>query len=170
MDAGHRDPSGENLVSLFDELRAKFYVPESALSIVEVKVEAEVEVGVDVGVEVGVDVGVGGGGGSFDVVDRARVVEVDVFVLGNRLRAVRAKMAPDTTNPMTPTNIRMKPTVDSRMSGPSYVTAQYRMAPAVNEIALQAIPGRPISRPPCSTIALLPSSNVNVVRDHSIGR
>lgn len=51
----------ESLVSLFDELRDRFYVPESALSMV--------------GVE----------GGSFNVVDTVRGVKVDVFVLGNDL-------------------------------------------------------------------------------------
>lgn len=52
---------GENLVSLFDELRGKFYVPEPALSMI------------------GVD------GGSFNVVDTVRGVKVDIFVLGDGL-------------------------------------------------------------------------------------
>lgn len=51
----------ENLVSLLDELRGKFYVPQSALSLI------------------GVD------GGSFNVVDTTRGVKVDVFVLGDGL-------------------------------------------------------------------------------------
>jgi hypothetical protein len=52
---------GENLVSLFNDLRARFYVPESALSMI--------------GIE----------GGSFNVVDPERGVKVDIFVLGDGL-------------------------------------------------------------------------------------
>lgn len=52
---------GENLVSLFDDLRARYYVPESALSMI--------------GIE----------GGSFNVVDPRRGVKVDIFVLGDGL-------------------------------------------------------------------------------------
>lgn len=50
---------GQNLASVIDELRDKFYVPDSAMSMIEVD------------------------GGSFNVVDTARGVKVDVFVLGD---------------------------------------------------------------------------------------
>lgn len=52
---------GEDLVSLFDDLLARYYVPESALPMI--------------GIE----------GGSFKVVDPGRGVKVDIFVLGDRL-------------------------------------------------------------------------------------
>jgi hypothetical protein len=52
---------GDSLLSLFDDLRGKFYVPESPLSMICAE------------------------GGSFNVVDAERGVKVDVFVLGNGL-------------------------------------------------------------------------------------
>jgi len=50
---------GEGLVSLIDDLRARFYVPDSALSMI------------------------GLAGGSFNVVDSVRGVKADIFVLGD---------------------------------------------------------------------------------------
>lgn len=50
---------GESLVSLLEELRERFYVPESALSMISLE------------------------GGSFNVVDSSRGVKADIFVLGD---------------------------------------------------------------------------------------
>jgi hypothetical protein len=52
---------GQGLVHLYDELRARYYVSESALSLI------------------------GPEGGSFNVVDSSRGVKVDIFVLGDGL-------------------------------------------------------------------------------------